>query len=215
MIDNSRPNGDYQILHDNGSIYCLIGKGLLADCIRSSLESRDVEHVSFEYVRSQDANWIGQRQFLVGTSAVKFKQEVVEYLDKYHAHYFSVIGKINSISSKTRIGGGTFINMFNNLLHDTIIGDHCVITTHCQISHNVVVGDFSHISPYSYLNNVKLGKGTVIGLRTTTTNKSQIEIADYCNFMLNSIITDNITQSGTYFGDKKTSSQSSIEHRIL
>jgi len=209
----SSQNSNYRVLHDNGSIQCLIGQGTMADSIKSALGT--TEHVSFEFVQSQTLDWINQRQFLIGTSVVKFKQQVVNYLDRFGAHYFSLVGINNIISPGTQIGKGTFINIFNDLSADSIIGDHCVVTTHCQFGHNVEIGSLSHISSYAYLNNTVLGKGTIIGLRVSMVSRSQILITDYCNFILNGVVTDSVIQSGTYFGNRKMSDQNSIEHRIL
>jgi NDP-sugar pyrophosphorylase family protein len=200
-------------LHDNGSIKCLIGQGTLSTCIKYALG--DVEHVSFEYVKLQTYDWIAQRQFILGTSDVKFKQEIVAWLDQHQAHYFSLIGCSNVISAGTMIGHGTFINLYNDLMSDSIIGDHCVITTHCQLGHGVEIKNFSHISSYCYLNNIVLGQGTVFGLRTTAAGPEHKKIPDYCNFLMNSVITDSYEHAGTYYNKKKISNQNSLLHRIL
>jgi serine acetyltransferase len=203
----------FDILHDRGLIKCVVGLGTMSQTLKYILE--DAEQVSVECVMSQPLEWIAKRQFLVSISNVKIKKQVVDYLDQFHAHYFSLIGKQNNIFSHDKIGAGTFINYGNDLLSDPQVGNHCIITAYCQLSHNVVIGDFCHVSAYSYMNNVKLGTGSVLGVRSSITGNTMITTADYCNFIINSVVNKHVPVAGTYFGNRKLSDQSSLEHQIL
>lgn len=203
----------FSILHDQGLIKCVVGRGAMAHSIKDILV--DAEQVSVEYAMSQPLDWIEKRQFLIGISNVNVKQQAVNYLNQFCAHYFSVVGKQNNIFSYNNIGVGTFINYCNELLPGPRIGDHCIVTAYCQIGHNVTIGDFCHISAYSYLNNVKLGNGSVLGVRSSITGNPAMTTVDYCNFIINSVVNKDITVAGTYFGNRKLSDQSSLEHQIL
>lgn len=203
----------FDILHDQGLIKCIVGRGTIAHSIKDILV--DAEQVSVEHAMSQSSNWIAQRQFLIGISNVGIKQQAVDYLNQFCARYFSVVGKQNNIFSYNNIGAGTFINYCNELLSAPHIGDHCIVTAYCQIGHNVTIGDFCHVSAYSYLNNVRLGNGNVLGVRSAITGNPAMTTVDYCNFIINSVVNKDVTVAGTYFGNRKLSDQSSLEHQIL
>jgi NDP-sugar pyrophosphorylase family protein len=203
----------FDILHDQGLIKCVVGLGTIAHSIKDILG--DVEQVSTEHVMLQSPEWIAERQFLLGISNVKVKKQVVEYLDRSHAHYFSLVGKQNNIFSYNNIGVGTFINYCNELLSDPKVGNHCIVTAYCQLGHNVVIGDFCHISAYTYINNAHLGTGNILGTRSAITGSPLITTVDYCNFIINSVVNKDVTVAGTYFGNRKLSDQSSLEHQIL
>lgn len=211
MIDSL--GSQFDILYDRGLIRCVVGLGAVAHSIKDILGN--AEQVSVEHAMSQSLDWIAKRQFLIAISNVSTKQQVVNYLNKSCAHYFSVVGKQNNIFSFNDIGAGTFINYCNDLLSGPHIGNHCIVSAYCQLGHNVTVGDFCHISAYSYINNVKLGTGSVLGVRSSITGNPLITTADYCNFIINSVVTKHVPVAGTYFGDRKLSDQSSLEHQIL
>lgn len=207
-------HAQFDILHNRGLTKCVIGLGSMARSIIDILV--DAEQVSVEYAMSQSPEWVSERQFLVGISNVKVKKQVVEYLAQSHAHYFSLIGKQNNILSYDKIGAGTFINYGNELLSNPQIGDHCIITAYCQLGHNVIIGDFCHVSAYSYINNSRLGTGNIVGLRSTIMGSSSLTTtADYCNFIINTVVNKDVTTTGTYFGNRKLSDQSSLEHQIV
>ena len=205
--------GQFSVLYNNNKPKCLIGTGNFADGIKEIL--KDSEQHSIEYVLQQSHEWVNERQFLVGISSVKLKQKIVNYLDRYRASYFSLIGHNNNFHSQCNIGRGTFVNYCNEMLGCPQIGDHCIVTAYCQIAHNTVIKDFCHISAYSYINNVTLGTGSVLGLRSSIGNRDNIVTADYCNFIINSVVTKSVTQSGTYFGNRKLSDESTLDNQIL
>lgn len=204
---------DFDILHDNGAPKCLVGIGSMAQNMKKILG--DVEQYSIEQVINQSTDWIQNHQFLIGISNVKIKKQIVAFLDQQNAHYFSLIGKQNNICSYDNIGKGTFINYCNDLLDDPTIGNHCIITAYCQMSQTVVINDFCHVSAYTYINNATLGIGNVLGLRSLIIGTGPLTTADYCNFIVNSFVKDSIPSSGTYFGNRRLTDKTSLEHQIL
>ena len=208
-------SNQFYILHDQHKINCIVGQGLLADGVKTTIDN--VEHVSFEYVQSQSIDWFQRRQFIVALSDVAFKQKIVNFLNEYNVHYFSIVGHNNIIGVNTKIGHGTFINSYNDFLGGPTVGDHCVITTHCQLGHQVKIKDFCHVSAHCFISNIAIGTGNVIGLKSLIFGNptDNCQTADYCNFIINSVVTCDIKESGTYFGHKKMSSQNSLTHRIL
>lgn len=81
----------------------------------------------------------------------------------------------------TLIGYGSKIGSFVNIGHNCIIGKHCILTSHVCIAGSVHVGDFAFISIGATIRNkVKIGNHILIGQ--------------------GSIVTRNLEEPGTYFG---------------
>lgn len=72
------------------------------------------------------------------------------------------------ISSKVKIGDGTFVGKGVIINTGSIIGRNCIINTGSIIDHDCIIEDFVHISPGSTIcGGVKIGKYTHIGASST------------------------------------------------
>lgn len=89
---------NFCILHDNGSIKCLIGQGTLSTCIKSSLG--EVENVNVEYLKLQTKEWISQRQLKILEIAEKMFtldiSKVVKRCEEASLHNQSLMKAWNS-----------------------------------------------------------------------------------------------------------------------
>jgi serine acetyltransferase len=211
-------NHQYSLLHDNGHHLCFVGRTVYNKMLYNYWQDKKhCLHVTIEYAESQSQDWFDKHQFICAVSNVAFKRQVVERLSKFNPHYFSIVGSYNSFNN-VNIGQGTYIQHYNDLAFgDGIIGDHCTLGSYLGFSHAVVVGDYCHISGYCFLNYTTLQKGVVLPVRTTILGDPdrQIEIAENCNFMTGSTVTKSITETGTYFGNRKVSAESSVTYKIL
>ena len=144
---------------------------------------------------------------------------MVDFLESQHCDFFSVIHKSNSLHDK--IGRGTFVNGYNQgMLGDcSRIGNHCVIATHSLLSHDCVIDDFCHVSSFAFLASCHLQPGCCLGTRVSVfydLNTEQIQvIPKYTNIISGSMITKPIIASGTYVGNRKISSETSLNKRIV
>jgi carbonic anhydrase/acetyltransferase-like protein (isoleucine patch superfamily) len=180
---------------------------------------RDSIIISYEDLHDKDKDWYAKYQFIVVTSVVSKKIEIVNQLKIFDAHFFSLLHNYSTIGPDTKIGQGTLIFAFNSIdINDIVIGDHVIICTHNTLGHNCVVEDYCHIGHHSFLNWCNLGKGTVLGTRIEIMSNrinERINIPEYCNIISHSLINESILESGTYYKSRKTSDQTSLTLRIL
>jgi serine acetyltransferase len=211
-------NHQYSIMHDNGNMLCFVGNTIYNEMLFNYWKKkRKCLHVTVEYAEEQTQDWFNNHQFICAVSNVAFKRKVVDRLSKFNPHYFSIVGSYNSFNNVS-IGQGTYIQHYNDLAFgDGVIGNHCTLGSYLGFSHAVIVGNFCHISGYCFLNYATLKDGVVLPVRTTVLGDPdrQIEIVENCNFMTGSTITKNITETGTYFGNRRVSSESSVTYKIL
>jgi serine acetyltransferase len=211
-------NHEYTTLHDNGLPLCFIGNTVYNHMLYNYWQDRrECLHLTVEEAESHTQGWFDEHQFVCAVSNVSFKREVVKRLSQFDPHYFSIVGSYNSFNNVV-IGQGTYIQHYNDLAFgDGIIGDHCTLGSYLGFSHNVQVGNFCHISGYCFLNYTTLKDGVVLPVRTTVLGDPdrQIEIAENCNFMTGSTVTKSIAETGTYFGNRRVSSESSVTYKIL
>lgn len=208
----------YNTLHDQKKIITLVGNTFMNRTLFEYFrQQRPVEQVSLEDAVSRDEGWFLDRQFFCGANNIDFKKIVADKLSKKNASWISVISTKSDLSPDAQIGGNVFVNHFTVILDDAKIGDHCTVAPHAMLSHGVEVGPCSHIAPYCYLCFSRLGQGSCLGLRSTFTAKkhSPIQIADWCNFYVDSRVTASIDKSGTYFGQRLIGNANSLELNIL
>jgi carbonic anhydrase/acetyltransferase-like protein (isoleucine patch superfamily) len=211
----------YEILYDNGRPLIAIGLGSLSSTVFSILPKSRTQQLSVEDVLDRGQSWFDQHQFIVCTSDVVLKQKVVSHLKDKNAQFFSLVGTQNNIPRDTKIGTGTFINCFNDMSSGPIeIGSHCIITCFNHFGHGTYINDYCHVSSYCFISQCKIGTGCVIGVKTNLVGgwdsiSQPIALAPYTNVMMNSVITKSIEQAGTYYSNRKTSSETSLEKRIL
>jgi NDP-sugar pyrophosphorylase family protein len=208
----------FSILHDAARPLCFVGHSSLSQEIVSDIKHDRlcVQH-SLEELETKSREWFDQYQFIVLASDVAFKQQAVNFLQQQQAHFFSIIGKHNIVNPDTVIGHGTYIYNFNDFLfRSNCIGDHCIVVAYCHFSHGVVIGDYSHISSYTYLSNCEIGAGSILGIRTSIIGfNGKISVANNTNLMLGSVVTKDLPETGTYFGNRRINDKSSLQQRIL
>ena len=184
------------------------------------LTDRRCESITIEELENKTQAWFDDRQFISITGDISIKEKAADIVSGKNGHFFSLIGKNNAIHPKTKIGVGTFINEYNDLLGESVIGDHVIISCFCQLGRAVSIGDFCHISSYVYINNCHIGKGVAMGLKSCVigakfTETDTKHISDYCNLMANSVVTKNISKPGTYFGNRFVNGMLRNEYRII
>lgn len=204
---------EYKILHDRELPLCFIGKTYHNQTLFTYFKGkRECESVTLEEAQQQNKEWFTKRQFMSCGTGQAFKKYIVDSLKEFELSWFSVISTNTQLGHDVEIGYNTFINNFNVIYDKANIGNHCVITNFVCLSHSVSMEDFCHIGPYSYLCFTKLGKGVYLGARSSFIGNEQnkINIADWCNFMVDSTVTGDITESGTYYGKRKYSNETSL-----
>jgi acetyltransferase-like isoleucine patch superfamily enzyme len=209
---------DYQILYDRELPICLIGDTYYNHSLFEYFSPiKNCTLVRVEDVIKMDHATLKNYQFHSSCSNVAFKQFVFDQLDSYDLQWISIVGYNNLIFDNVSIGINTFINDFNFMQSDASIGNHCTVTTHSVIGHHATVSDFCHISAYSMINHTTLNKGNCVAARSSFFGKknSIILTAPYCNFLTGSTVTKDILSSGTYFGNRRVSNETSLTYKHL
>jgi len=210
----------FKIIHDRYKPIVFVGNTGLNQQLHENL-ARPSRVCSFEQVQSMDNSWFERHQFMCVTGDYDLKRKIVDFLESKHVAFFSIVGEQNLIDPNVTIGVNTFINSYNDLLGSPIhIGHHVILSCYCQLGRDVKISDFCHVSSYVYVNNCHVGEGTALGTRSSVlgpkiTDEDTKHIAPMCNFLANSVITKNITETGTYFGNRKSNSLSRQQYRII
>jgi UDP-3-O-[3-hydroxymyristoyl] glucosamine N-acyltransferase len=171
-----------------------------------------------EQLQQQNKDWLSQYQYIMLGSDIALKISAVEYLDSQGVDWFSLIHDTShTINPDVKIGRGTLVSSWVDLLCGVIdIGDHVILSSFIQFGHYVTLENFCHVSAYCFLNNTRIGQGTVIGLRSSIMNRTGTTIIpNYTNILSGSTIYDSLSESGTYNGRRRIDDRTSLEHRIL
>lgn len=198
---------------------CFVGTGSLSTAVHAIVSQQEsCEIITVEELLSKSNQWIDQHSFIMICSDVDFKMRHVGFLQSKNAAFFSVIDQRNNIDPSTQIGVGCCIFASNNMtLGSVSIGNHCVIGLNNVFVYNCVIGDYSSVTHHGFFGQCRLGTGTVVGVRTSVpgSSTSPITTANFCNFMSGSMITKDISQPGTYLGNRRIDHNTSLTKRIL
>lgn len=209
---------NYLLLHSDDRPLCFIGDTFHNHALYHHFkDQRLCKMSSLEEVETQSQHWIDDHQFMCAVTNVSFKKTVADRLANKTISWFSACSDTTVLQHGVAIGRNTLINHFNVVYADAKIGDHVTISNYVQISHDVVVGDYCHISPYCYFCFTELGKGVCVGLRSSFPGKpgKTIHIDDWTNFYMESRITESVSPSGTYSGNRLINRNTSLDTKIL
>ena len=173
--------------------------------------------VRVEDIENNSQQWFDDHQFLAASSNVATKRFLTGRIAKFKPKYFSVMGEGNKFDG-AEIGDGVFIENYNTMICNNItVGNHVTIANYVLLGHNATVSDYCHISSYSFISFSNVGVGACIATRTSITGKENdfITTALDCNFMINSTVTKSIDSTGTYFGNRRVSDESSVSYDML
>ena len=207
----------YKLLYDNEKILCFIGNSHPNnELFQYFVQTRECENIRYEDMLIKKQSWFDARQFIVTAASIQFRKLVVDGLAQFNPDYFSVYSTLTHIGGDVSIGRGTLISSFNTILDGVVVGGHTLITTHTTLSHLSVVNDFCHIGPYSQILVATVGSGCYLAARSSIvgTKSDPRTVVDYCNFILESMVTKNITSPGTYYGNKRLNSFTSLDKKI-
>jgi len=207
----------YQLLHDNNQTLCFVGRSFTNSLlINYFAQHRSVVQHSFEDLLAKDQSWFDSHQFIVTAANIPFKKMVIEALAPFDPSYFSVVAEHNHIGFNVTIGQGVVVDDFNVLCDGTVIGNYTTISHHCALTHGVSVGDFCHVGPYAQLLYAAVGNGSYMAARTSVVGSRDkpIATAEYCNFIIGSIVTKNIDTTGTYYSNRCIDRAGSLTKKI-
>lgn len=104
------------------------------------------------------------------------------------------------ISSKARIGEGTFVGKGAIINADTLVGRACIVNSGAIIEHDCYIGDFSHISVGATLcGGVSVGVDAFIGANATVIQ--EISLADKVVIGAGAVIIHDVKEECTVLGN--------------
>lgn len=212
-------NISYQILRDHNKPLAFVGNTYFNAMLHKyfSAQGKDSTLLSVENAQTMNQEWFDSHQFICVSSNVATKRMVVDGIAKFKPDYFSIVGS-NNLFLNLPIGEGSYIEHNTTAMWEGCsVGNHCTILSYNQIAHDVTINDFCHISGYSFLSYCEIGRGNCMALRTNILGdlKQPISTADNCNFMINSVVTKDVTETGTYFGNRRVKDDTSLNYDIL
>lgn len=208
---------NYQILYDQDRPICFVGHTVYNEMLCDYFsQTRLCVLARLEDIENNGQGWFDRHQFISAATTISFKRMVVERLAQHNPHYISILGTGNALN-QVSVGHGTFIQHYNiATFADVQIGNHCTIACHTTLGHDAVIDDYCHIGSYSIVTFTHLQSGCWLGLRSTAIGERDhpIVIQPNCNFLFNSRITRSNTESGTYYGNRLVSRETSLTYAV-
>ncbi|PGZ63128.1 acetyltransferase [Bacillus cereus] len=172
------------------------------ECVAFLDDSEEVKTLTGIKIIGKSADvskYIKDYDIFVGIGNNTIREKVQEQLESQGAsipvliHPNAVIGAQVFLELGTVVMAGTVINCC------TQIGKGCIINTASTIDHDNIIEDYVHISPGAHLaGTVRVGRGTWLGIGTVVSNN--INITDSCRIGAGTVVTKDISESGTYVG---------------
>lgn len=209
---------DYNILYDSGKPICFVGDTYINKVIYSSFnDRRTCELIKYEDLLDRDQLWFDQRQFFCTSSTLPFKEQVVAKLDQHSVQYVSFVEKSTNVGTNVTIGHNTCIQGYSSLFDGVQVGNHCHLVAYITLAHDSILENFCYICPYSYICFTTLGKGVVVGLRSSFVPlpNNRLTVPAYTNFLMNSVVNKPIAIPGTYYGNRRMSEETSLTYKIF
>lgn len=133
----------------------------------------------------------------VGNSSLR--EKIFKQLP-HQTKFFSFIHPTALIIDKNnKIGEGSFIGPYCILTTNIEIGSHSILLRNVSIGHDCRIGDY-----FSAMPGTVISGGSNIGNRNyfgnNSSNKEKLNITDDVTIGMNSCVTKNIVDSGTYVG---------------
>lgn len=209
----------YEILRDAGRPLVFVGTTYFNKMLYKYFATAGHEVLlhRVEDIQNNSQEWFDCHQFICVSSNVATKKFVTGAIADKRPHYVSIVGGYNQFLNLS-VGEGSYIEHYTMAMWEGCeVGNHCTILSYCQIAHDAVIKDYCHFSGYSFIGYATIGEGTCAGMRTTIVGSIEkpITTAEYCNYMINSVVTKNIETPGTYHGNKKFGESTSLNYDML
>jgi NDP-sugar pyrophosphorylase family protein len=195
-----------------------VGKSYVNQIAFDALKKRrKTVWLSLEQAQEQPPSFFQDHQFFGSSSTMSFKRSMIDWLQSKNVSFVSLVDSTSVIDSNVEIGYNTVILDNNSLMSGVTIGNHCHMVNCVSVVHESSISDFCYICGYSYLCFTHLGQGVVVGLRSSFVPKPplKLDIPPWTNFLLSSAVNRPIQQSGTYFGNRKISEETSLTYSIM
>lgn len=149
---------------------------------------------------TEEANkYITNADIFVAIGDNRIREDVQERLIAQGASMPVLMHSSAVIGQDVEILSGSVV-MANVVISPSVrIGKGCIINTGTIVDHDSILMDYVHLSPgVSLAGNVKVGKGTWLGIGSTVINNTYI--TQECTIGAGAVVVKNISEPGTYIG---------------
>ena len=144
-------------------------------------------------------------QCIIGFQTLEYRVKSLTKLQDANLTWPSYIHPNAFVSDLSRIGKGVIVHPMCYIGHLAEINNYSVICPCSSIGHNVKIGINNIISPSSTIGGSTVtGNNVYFGQRSSV--KDQVKICSDVFFTMNSIVTTDIVDTGTYYGNRKIQS---------
>ena len=114
--------------------------------------------------------------------------------------FLTLIHPQATVSTRAKIGVGTFVGPHVNIMPNAVIGNHCSFRASANVGHDCVIGDFCYMGPNSTLSGrARLGNGVHIGPNASVLDK--VELGNYCLIGMGSVVLKSVPDFSIAFGN--------------
>lgn len=139
-------------------------------------------------------------EYIVAIGDNYSRREVQQNLVELGCKLATIIHPFSNIGDGVEIGEGTVILSGVVINPSSIIGKGCILNTSTSVDHDSNIKDYVHLSPgVRIAGNVTIGTNTWLGINSTVINN--VKIVDNCVVGANSLIREEILETGTYVGN--------------
>jgi len=187
--------------YNSGQPLYVIGQGISVQEIAHWI--KETESIDVFPVTTEDfVNLSDNSQGIIGFWNFSYRKEFIEKIKTLKRRWPTYIHPQTYVTNQNLIGQGTVVLSMSVLGYGVSVGDFCMIGEFCKIGHNTQLG-----------NNVVMTPGSIIGgstkihdnvwLGQSSSVKDQLNITNNVEFLMNSVVTKDILESGKYYGNKK------------
>jgi len=186
---------------DSAKPVYLLGKGIAAQAWKQNLKSENIDPIEKSI---EDIHTIpnGSQCFL-GVLDIKLRTKLLSEIDVENYIWPTYVHPTAFVEDPSSLGQGVWIYSFSYISCLATVGDFSVITSYSNVGHNSEIGKNNVTAINTMIaGSVRTGQNVFFGIGSKIRDK--IDIADNVVILMDSVVTKNIIESGTYYGNKKT-----------
>lgn len=180
----------------------VIGTGIVADEICHWIRE---EQAGISLIKISETDYVdlpNGSQCMLGFSNFSYRMKLLSNPIRNQHQWPSYVHPQAYVTSSASVSKGTVIQPMVAVGHEVRMGEFCLLTSFCHIGHGSRLGDHVLLYPGTMItgsvsvgNNVSFGQSTSVRDKTTIGNNIE--------FFMNSVVTKDILEPGTYYGNKK------------
>jgi UDP-3-O-[3-hydroxymyristoyl] glucosamine N-acyltransferase len=188
------------ILYDNGLPVKILGYGVAPEEMKTVISAEGIAVECVDGDQAMLAEDYDRYQYLIGRARNMLeRKKLADWIRDRKVNAITYLHPTTVTTSNSKIGHGVFSYPYSFVL-DAEVSDHVIISGYTAIPHGAYIGEGTVFMPYSHVvGSVVVGKFCGLQMRSSVCDKVRIE-CDYVNLLPNTIVTKDITKSGTYGG---------------